>query len=133
MEAAGEVFHVWVTSAEGTARVASWLAGDPVPETLGVPGAPIELDATFNPGYTYRLTPNLVTFAPAWIELCDAAPCYVEGDPARWRAEVGTWCPWSARVRKVWLCEGGSGFSCGEPLFGAGVLPVSSPRPRLER
>lgn len=76
-----------------------------------------ELDAGFNPGYSYRLTPGEVTFAENWIELCDATPCYVELDPETWFANPTLWCPWSAVVLRVWDCTGGDGNSCGAPVF----------------
>ncbi len=117
MEGVGQVFHVWVTSEAGTASVRAWLAGSPRTTRLGIPGAPIELDPTFNPGYSYRLKPGDVVFAEIWIELCDASPCFVEKDAAAWLKNPGTWCPWAAQVRKVWDCAGGDGTTCGEPVF----------------
>ncbi len=119
MTAVGQVFHVWVTSEAGIARVAAWLAGAPRTAPLGIPGAPIELDPAFNPGFSYRLKPGEVTFADAWIEVCDAAPCFVEKNAAAWVTTPGSWCPWAAKVRKVWDCSGADGTSCGTALFQA--------------
>lgn len=126
MEAVGEVFHVWVTSAAGMAHLQQWLASEPKVETLGIPGAPIELDGSFNPGFRYRMKPGEVTFAENWIELCDGTPCAVQRGAVEWVVNPSTWCPWSSRVRAVWSCEGGTGQSCGAPVFVAPgqVLPV---------
>ncbi|MBZ0272948.1 hypothetical protein K8I61_12990 [bacterium] len=114
--AVGQFFYTWVTGAEGVAHIESWLASAPSADTLGIPGGPIELDATHNPGYAYRHDPDGVTFGDVWIELCDAAPCYVEQDAAGWLANPTTWCPWAARVKLVWDCTGG-GPDCGAPVF----------------
>ncbi|MGV8039156.1 MAG: right-handed parallel beta-helix repeat-containing protein [Thermoanaerobaculaceae bacterium] len=117
MEAVGEVFRVWVTSAAGVQHVQTWLAAGPAVETLGIPGAPIELDGTFNPGYGYRLRPGEVAFGENWIELCDGTPCGVQDHAAEWVANPSMWCPWAARIRSVWSCSGGTGGSCGAPVF----------------
>ncbi len=119
-EAAGEYFYVWIRSVEGIARIEEWLAGNPQAEPPGIPGGPIELDPTFNPGYSYRLQPDSVSFGEMWIEVCDARPCYVEEDPEGWYANPNTWCPWAARVQVLWDCSNGTGSSCGAPVFVAG-------------
>jgi len=119
-EAVGEYFHAWIDSVEGIARIEDWLAGDPRADQLGIPGGPIELESKFNPGYSYRLKPDAVSFGEVWIEVCDAAPCYVEKDPDGWFENPNTWCPWAARVQIVWDCSNGTGSSCGSPVFGGG-------------
>jgi len=117
MEAAGEVFHVWVTSPAGVQHLQQWLEAGPTVESLGVPGAPVELDATFNPGFGYRMKPDEVVFSVAWVELCDGLPCAVQQALEQWLINPRTWCPWMARVRFVWSCLGGTGESCGAPVF----------------
>ncbi len=117
MWAAGEQFHLWVTSPSAITHIETWLASNPVPGDLGIPGGPIQLKNKYNPGYSYRMLPGAVSFAENWIELCDATPCYVEGDYAAWFVNPNAWCPWSAVVAKVWLCDGGDGTSCGSEVF----------------
>ena len=103
-ETAGERAHVWVDSQAGIEHVAGWL--DNTEESLGIPGGPIELNGTYNPGYTYRLQPDAVAFGDVWIELCDAAPCYIESfGPAEWMESPGTWCPWGFAALEVWDCR----------------------------
>ncbi|MFC1890294.1 hypothetical protein ACFL4G_11120 [Thermodesulfobacteriota bacterium] len=119
--AVDEYFHVWIDSPGGIAHIDEWLAGTPSAETLGIPGAPIELDGAFNPGYSYRLEPESVEFGEVWMEVCDGTPCYVEADPAGWFANPTTWCPWGAFVHILWDCTGSDGLSCGEPVFVAGM------------
>lgn len=127
MEAVGQVFRVWVTSPGGVQHIQQWLASGPQVGTLGIPGAPIELDGTFNPGYGYRLKPGEVNFGENWIELCDGTPCYVQSHATEWATNPATWCPWDSRVRAVWSCAGGDGQGCGAPLFAVeGRAPLTS-------
>jgi hypothetical protein len=111
-EVAEQRAHLWVDSQSGIEHVARWL--DHTDESLGVPGGPIELDGTHNPGYSYRMVPTAVMFADAWIEVCDAAPCYIESyGPAEWMASPGTWCPWAFSAVQVWDCrQHESGGAC---------------------
>jgi len=114
-KASHEVFHVWLTSAEGTAALEAWLELlNPLPEALGYPAGDIELDHEYNTGYSYRLKPGEVTFGTDFDESCDAAPCYVEQNPASWLLDPTRWCPWSAFVQKVWDCAAGDGTSCAQ-------------------
>ena len=117
MWAAGEQFHLSVTSALAMTHIESWLSSKPDPTTLGIPGGPIELENTFNPGYSYQLVSSGVEFNSMWMEVCDATPCYVEMDSAEWFSSPTTWCPWSATVTIMWDCDGGDGTSCGTPVF----------------
>lgn len=117
MSALGQIFHVWVTSVDGTAHIETWLASKADPQDLGIPGADIELNSEFNPGYSYRMKPGEVIFGDFWIEVCDATPCYVELDPEGWFVSPKTWCPWAAWVLLVWDCDGGDGASCGDPVY----------------
>ena len=107
-------FHIWVTSAKGIAQIDHWLASNPTSENLGIPGAPIELVSATNPGYSYRMVPAEVKFGKMWIEACDGTPCFVEDNARGWNQ---WWCPWNARPLRVWRCDGGTGESCGEPVF----------------
>ena len=108
--AAEQHAHVWVDSTEGIAHVEAWLADPAGP--IGIPGGPIELDGTFNPGYSYRLVPDQVTFADVWVEVCDAAPCYIEDDPSGWFDNPNDWCPWAFTLAELWDCRDGDGASC---------------------
>jgi hypothetical protein len=108
--AAEEHAHVWIDNAASIAYVDSWLIKPDVP--LGIPGGPIELESEFNPGYEYRLVPSEVTFGEVWTEVCDAAPCYIEDDPAAWLANPGDWCPWAFEPVEIWDCRDGDGTSC---------------------
>ncbi len=108
-------FHIWVTSANGIAHIEKWLASNPTNENLGIPGAPIELVSTTNPGYSYRMVPSEVRFGQMWIEACDGNPCYIEDNARAWNNKL--WCPWNARPVRVWRCDGKTENSCGDPVF----------------
>lgn len=106
----GEHAHVWITNEDTIAYVDAWLVGSDAP--IGIPGGPIELDGTYNPGYSYRLVPGEVTFGDFWIELCDAAACYIEEDPQAWFDNPNEWCPWSFELDAIHDCRGGDGTRC---------------------
>lgn len=108
--------YVWVNSASGITHVEAWLQ-DPA-ESLGIPGGPIELDGTYNPGYSYRLDPDAVTFGDIWIEVCDATPCYIEEVGAQqWAQNPGTWCPWGFVPLQVFDCRGHDGAGACPTVF----------------
>ena len=108
--AAGEHAHVWIDNEAANAYVVSWLLEPDVP--FGIPGGPVELDGTYNPGYSYRLVPAQVSIAEVWVEVCDAAPCYIEADAEGWAANPGDWCPWAFTLETIYDCRGGDGQSC---------------------
>jgi hypothetical protein len=102
--------HVWVNSVEGIQHVTSWLANHVGP--IGIPGGPIELNNQYNPGYSYRLVPEQITFGAESISLCDATPCYVEDDPAGWLANPTSWCPGGFQLDLVYDCRTTSSGPC---------------------
>lgn len=58
-------------------------------------------DGGFNAPWSWHLDPATVQVPDAAMELCDARPSTVQRDVAKWIAEVGIFCPWSARVVRV--------------------------------
>lgn len=42
-----------------------------------------------------------VHWADMTIELCDGRPSYVSGNLEDWMDQVGSWCPWGAKVTNV--------------------------------
>lgn len=42
--------------------------------------------------------PNTIEVPDIAIELCDGRPGYIEENLTEWLAQVGTYCPWGARV-----------------------------------
>jgi hypothetical protein len=70
-------------------------------EATSVMGTIIKAPAPYNPPWSYHLDPASISFFAFAIEVCDAAPQYVEEH----LSEVGgallpgsIWCPWSSRV-----------------------------------
>ncbi|GIF15662.1 hypothetical protein [Actinoplanes teichomyceticus] len=62
-----------------------------------VNGRIVRTTSPYNPGYTWHLDPNDVTFAAISIELCDGLPSYVGQD--WWTSE--RFCPWAGKVVKM--------------------------------
>jgi hypothetical protein len=68
---------------------------------VSVMGTIVKAPAPYNPPWSYHLDPWSISFFECAIEVCDAAPQYVEGH----LSEVGgallpgsIWCPWNSRV-----------------------------------
>ena len=65
-----------------------------VPNFLEVIPAPSCVD----PQWSWHVDPAAVEWADFTIELCDGRPSYIEENLCTWLEQVGSWCPWSARV-----------------------------------
>ncbi|GGK62582.1 hypothetical protein Sme01_04560 [Sphaerisporangium melleum] len=66
-----------------------------------VMGRIVKRSAPYNPGWSYHLDPASVRFFDVAIEVCDAAPQYVEDhlDEAGGAfLPGGFWCPWGSRL-----------------------------------
>lgn len=55
-------------------------------------------DGGFNAGYRWHLVPRSVRFVELAMELCDAAPSWVESNVDEWVEDIRVYCPWQARV-----------------------------------
>ena len=53
----------------------------------------------YNEDWSYTMRPGSIVLGEAFIEVCDAAPEYVEENLEDWRGE--RWCPWSSYVKRV--------------------------------
>jgi hypothetical protein len=101
--AEGQFGSIWVNSTSGIAHLAQWLTD--TTQGIGAPGGPIELNATFNPGYSYRLLPTAVVFADTWAEVCDSTPCHVEETVDAWMTNPSIWCPIGFTPVRIWDCR----------------------------
>jgi len=57
--------------------------------------------ASYNPGWLFHLVPASISFFEVAMEVCDAAPEYVDqhlDDVGGSLLPDGRWCPWRARV-----------------------------------
>ena len=52
----------------------------------------------YNDDWSYTMRPGSLVLGEAFIEVCDAAPEYVEENLDEWRGE--RWCPWSSYVER---------------------------------
>ncbi len=55
-------------------------------------------DGGFNAPWSWHLDPETLEFADATIEVCSACASAVEDDLETWLNNIGSYCPWSARV-----------------------------------
>lgn len=72
-------------------------------DQIHVTGRIVKRPASYNPGWSYHLEPDTVSFFEMAIEVCDAGPQYVEDhlDEACGAFLPGChWCPWSSRLTR---------------------------------
>lgn len=55
----------------------------------------------FNPPWHYAMGQRSIELGEVFVEVCDAAPEYVEANRREWRGQ--RWCPWSSYVDRVGL------------------------------
>lgn len=74
---------------------------DPEHNPFHVMGRIVKTPATYNAPWGYHLDPATISFFEAAVEVCDAAPQYVEDhlDEVCGATLPGCeWCPWSSQV-----------------------------------
>jgi hypothetical protein len=52
----------------------------------------------YNSDWNYSMDPRSIELGEIFIEVCDAAPRYVERHRRQWKGDV--WCPWSSYVAR---------------------------------
>lgn len=67
-------------------------------KTLIVSGI-VREEARYNRDWSYSMGPGSIVLGEVFIEVCDAAPRYVERHRKKWLGE--RWCPWSSYVLKT--------------------------------
>ena len=67
-------------------------------KTLIVSGI-VRGEARYNRDWSYTMGPGSIVLGEVFIEVCDAAPRYVERHKKAWLGE--RWCPWSSYVLKT--------------------------------
>lgn len=66
---------------------------------IGVVGGDlVRGDGGFNLPYGWHLAPQSVRFPDAAAEVCDGVPSDVQSDIDYWVDNVGSFCPWGARI-----------------------------------
>ena len=54
-----------------------------------------------DPQWSWHVEPSNPKFADLAMELCDGLPSFVEKDKEYWLRNVGSFCPWTAKVMQV--------------------------------
>lgn len=67
-------------------------------KTLIVSGI-VREGSRYNRDWSYKMGPGSIVLGEVFIEVCDAAPRYVERHKEEWLGE--RWCPWSSYVLKT--------------------------------
>jgi hypothetical protein len=99
--ATSDVFHAWITSANGISQVIALWRGQSMAK---IPVGTLDCtNATYNCGWTWRMKPDTVQFAELTIEVCDGLPSYVEAHCASFAN--GTYCPWAAELTELRDCR----------------------------
>jgi hypothetical protein len=95
-EGRDETFVVFVNERRPIRQMrAEAAAGD---KTMIVSGI-VRDGARYNRDWSYTMGPGSIILGEVFIEVCDAAPGYVERHKKQWLGE--RWCPWSSYVLKT--------------------------------
>lgn len=96
-----DIFIIKLTNPETIQQARDVLAAGGSENSPIVVGIIVKAPVHYNPGWSYQLDPATIVLADAAIEVCDAAPAYVEEH----LDEVGgaflpesVWCPWSSQL-----------------------------------
>jgi hypothetical protein len=95
-------FIIRLTSDERIAEARRILAGEEK-SAVHVMGSVRKQRADYNPGWSFHLDPDSVTFFALAVEVCDASMTYVEDhlDEACGEFLPGcVWCPWSSKLTR---------------------------------
>ncbi|UZR28797.1 BP74-related protein [Methylococcus mesophilus] len=79
------------------------LLADPASRGNRVSGKIVPKPAGYNPGWSYHLAPDSVSFFQMQAEVCDANAVYVEEHLSEVGGSLlpgGFWCPWSSRLSR---------------------------------
>ena len=106
----GEDFKAVITQPDAVNYVLGYFSGH---GSKKVPNGKLTAGNEFNPGWSWHLDPDSITFADQTIEVCDGRPSYVEQHHVEWISTVGNYCPWSAVMVSMRDCRLGN---CGPEL-----------------
>lgn len=87
---AGEPIRLWLESdAFIDESISVMLDGDPRIPIF----EEVRLGSDCDERHRFHVDPAAVSWVDAATEACDATPSYIDGDPKRWIASIGSWCP----------------------------------------
>jgi hypothetical protein len=95
-------FIIRLTNEERIAEARRIISGEEK-EAIHVMGSIRKQRVDYNPGWSFHLDPDTITFFAIAIEVCDASIVYVEDhlDEACGGFLPGcVWCPWSSRLTR---------------------------------
>lgn len=97
----GELFNLWSTNQDTIDQIMALEAGT---SNASIPNGPIlrgSGTANHNAPWSWHLDPEMTAMAEVTIEVCDAAPSFVEDNVDYFVDDVGQYCPWSAELIHV--------------------------------
>ena len=100
-EVSGEMFSVWITNPQTIQQVIALRRGR---SDANIPNGRLRTGpgrANHNQPYSWHLDPEDIMMAEVTMELCDGRPSYIEENRDEFIREVGRYCPWGARLRRV--------------------------------
>ena len=101
----GERFRVWVTNPETIEQIFALQAGT---SQASIPSGRLRQGpgrGGHNAPWHWHLDPQEIGMAEVTIELCDGRPSYVEAHRHEFIDQVGSYCPWAARLVAVLDCR----------------------------
>ncbi len=97
----GEQFRAWVRNETTIQQLIDLRDGL---SEASIPNGPLRAGsgrADHNAPWNWHLDPDLTSMAELTIEVCSGLPSLVEENLEEWLANVGQYCPWSARLVKL--------------------------------
>jgi Sporulation and spore germination len=97
----GELIQLWSTNPETIDQIMALAAGT---SSATIPNGPLlrgSGTANYNLPWSWHLDPALTRMAEVTVEVCDAAPSFVEANLDYFVDSVGRYCPWSAELIHV--------------------------------
>ncbi len=94
-------FKIWVTNTTTIEEIFALRRGESqasIPIGIVLRGSG---DGGHNEPWSWHIDPERVAMAEITIELCDAAPGFVESNLDAWMENVGQYCPWSAELTEI--------------------------------
>jgi len=94
-------FRIWVTNTTTIDEIVALQRGE---SQASIPTGTIlrgSGEGGHNEPWSWHIDPERVAMAEITIELCDAAPGYIEDNLDTWLETVGQYCPWSAELTAI--------------------------------
>lgn len=100
----GERFRAVVTKPAAIEYVLGLVAGN---EPQRVPIGELRAGPDHNSPWSWHLVPESIEFADVTMKICDGSPKDIEEKADEWINHIQRFCPWSAKITKVYDCRDG--------------------------